>query len=214
LLVARPNLKAASDLVHTDVVVQMHDKPSQALRKGRGASMWLQSMHKERGADAPYRPATGALMAMAKLSSDYAGIGALPLRRYGRRSRGKPSCSISVPRLGRCRHLVNLSAMAANGAGAIGIERPEGCQHRRKKRGLSELASRLPLREGGRTRYYGFVEGMTSAGDGGCGGDEGHRQHRAQPRRARRASSAHAQARARRTLATRLGCCGAAFRRW
>ena len=34
LLAARPKLKAASHLVHTDVVVQMHDKPSQALRKG------------------------------------------------------------------------------------------------------------------------------------------------------------------------------------
>ena len=42
LLAARPKLKAASHLVHTDVVVQMHDKPSQALRKGRRrSSMWL-----------------------------------------------------------------------------------------------------------------------------------------------------------------------------
>jgi glycerol-3-phosphate acyltransferase PlsX len=38
LLAARPQLKAASTLVHTDVVVQMHDKPSQALRKGRRKS--------------------------------------------------------------------------------------------------------------------------------------------------------------------------------
>src|SRR2546430_3504949 len=42
LLDARPQLKAASRLVHTDVAVQMHDKPSQALRKGRRkSSMWL-----------------------------------------------------------------------------------------------------------------------------------------------------------------------------
>src|SRR5262245_6518594 len=42
LLDARPQLKAASHLVHTDVVVEMHDKPSQALRKGRRkSSMWL-----------------------------------------------------------------------------------------------------------------------------------------------------------------------------
>src|SRR5262249_13731614 len=38
LLDARPQLKAASHLVHTDVMVQMHDKPSQALRKGRRKS--------------------------------------------------------------------------------------------------------------------------------------------------------------------------------
>jgi glycerol-3-phosphate acyltransferase PlsX len=42
LLDSRPQLKAASQLVHTDVAVQMHDKPSQALRKGRRkSSMWL-----------------------------------------------------------------------------------------------------------------------------------------------------------------------------
>src|SRR2546430_16875360 len=42
LLDARPQLKAASRLVHTDVAVQMHDKPRPALRKGRRkTSMWL-----------------------------------------------------------------------------------------------------------------------------------------------------------------------------
>src|SRR5258708_21868318 len=42
LLESRPQLKAASQLVHTDVAVQMHDKPSHALRKGRRrSSMWL-----------------------------------------------------------------------------------------------------------------------------------------------------------------------------
>jgi len=38
LLDSRPQLKAASQLVHTDVAVKMHDKPSQALRKGRRKS--------------------------------------------------------------------------------------------------------------------------------------------------------------------------------
>src|SRR5260221_14548053 len=42
LLESRPQLKAASQLVHTDVAVQMHDKTSQALRKGRRRwSIWL-----------------------------------------------------------------------------------------------------------------------------------------------------------------------------
>src|SRR5207302_8864851 len=37
-----PALKASSRLVHTDIAVAMHDKPSQALRKGRWkSSMWL-----------------------------------------------------------------------------------------------------------------------------------------------------------------------------
>src|SRR5260221_14247018 len=42
LLDARPQLKAASRLVHTDIVVHMHDKPSKEVRKGRTqSSMWL-----------------------------------------------------------------------------------------------------------------------------------------------------------------------------
>ena len=37
-----PALKAVSRVVHTDVTVSMHEKPSQALRRGRKtSSMWL-----------------------------------------------------------------------------------------------------------------------------------------------------------------------------
>src|SRR5436190_21655626 len=71
LLDARPQLKAASQLVHTDVAVQMHDKPSQALRKGRRkSSMWLAVDAVKRGdADVAVSAGnTGALMAMAKFN--------------------------------------------------------------------------------------------------------------------------------------------------
>jgi glycerol-3-phosphate acyltransferase PlsX len=41
-LAKHPALKAISSVVHTDVAVSMHDKPSQALRRGRKtSSMWL-----------------------------------------------------------------------------------------------------------------------------------------------------------------------------
>src|SRR4029453_10407790 len=37
-----PALKAVSRVIHTDVAVSMHDKPSQALRRGRkNSTMWL-----------------------------------------------------------------------------------------------------------------------------------------------------------------------------
>src|SRR4029078_11444909 len=37
-----PALQKASRVVHTEVTVSMHDKPSQALRRGRkNSSMWL-----------------------------------------------------------------------------------------------------------------------------------------------------------------------------
>ena len=71
LLEARPRLKAAAQLVHTDVSVKMHDKPSQALRNGRWkSSMWLAIDAVRKGeADAAISAGnTGALMAMAKFN--------------------------------------------------------------------------------------------------------------------------------------------------
>src|SRR3954462_8867951 len=71
LLEQRGRLKAASRLVHTDVVVRMDDKPSQALRRGRWkSSMWLAIDAVKKGeADAAVSPRdTGALMAMAKFN--------------------------------------------------------------------------------------------------------------------------------------------------
>jgi glycerol-3-phosphate acyltransferase PlsX len=66
-----PALKAASRIIHTDVAVQMADKPSQALRKGRKtSSMWLAIDAVKKGeADAAVSAGnTGALMAMARFN--------------------------------------------------------------------------------------------------------------------------------------------------
>src|SRR6201996_3275677 len=64
-----PALKAVSSVIHTDVAVSMHDKPSQALRRGRKtSSMWLAIDAVKRGeADVAISAGnTGALMAMAR----------------------------------------------------------------------------------------------------------------------------------------------------
>ena len=55
--------------MHTDTVVEMQDKPSQAVRRGRGSSMWLAlDAVQKREADFMVSAGnTGALMAMAKL---------------------------------------------------------------------------------------------------------------------------------------------------
>jgi glycerol-3-phosphate acyltransferase PlsX len=68
-LAAHPTLKAVSRVVHTDVAVSMHDKPSQALRRGRKtSSMWLAIDAVKKGeADVAVSAGnTGALMAMAR----------------------------------------------------------------------------------------------------------------------------------------------------
>ena len=69
LVAARPALRSASRLVHTEIAVRMEDKPSQALRYGRWkSSMWLAiDAVKKREADVAVSAGnTGALMAMAK----------------------------------------------------------------------------------------------------------------------------------------------------
>lgn len=64
-----PALKERSKVVDTDLVVAMDAKPSQALRRGKGTSMWLSLEAVKNGeADAAVSAGnTGALMAMAKL---------------------------------------------------------------------------------------------------------------------------------------------------
>ncbi|MEQ1717248.1 MAG: phosphate acyltransferase PlsX [Hyphomicrobium sp.] len=64
-----PALKAKSRIVHTALVVAMHEKPSQALRRGKGTSMWLtlDAVKTGEAHAAVSAGNTGALMAMAKV---------------------------------------------------------------------------------------------------------------------------------------------------
>src|SRR5215510_5462762 len=68
-LAAHKALSARASIVHTDIAVEMQDKPSQAVRRGRGSSMWLALEAVQKGeADCMVSAGnTGALMAMAKL---------------------------------------------------------------------------------------------------------------------------------------------------
>ncbi len=62
-------LAARSRIVHTNIAIEMQDKPSQAVRRGRGSSMWL-ALDAVRTGEAEVAVSagnTGALMAMAKL---------------------------------------------------------------------------------------------------------------------------------------------------
>lgn len=64
-----PLTKARSEIRHTDKAVAMDQKPSQALRKGKGTSMW-NCIASVKAGDANFAVSagnTGALMAMSKL---------------------------------------------------------------------------------------------------------------------------------------------------
>ncbi len=64
-----PALAVRSRVIHTDTVVAMTDKPSQALRRGKGTSLWLSIEAVQKGeADVAVSAGnTGAFMAMSKL---------------------------------------------------------------------------------------------------------------------------------------------------
>jgi len=64
-----PALKAQSRVVHASTAISMDDKPSQALRRGKGSSMWLalEAVQKGQAQAAVSAGNTGALMAIARL---------------------------------------------------------------------------------------------------------------------------------------------------
>ena len=67
MLAAYPELAKKSRVVHTPLAVSMQDKPSQALRRGKGSSMWLalEAVQKGEAHAAVSAGNTGALMAMS-----------------------------------------------------------------------------------------------------------------------------------------------------
>lgn len=66
---AEPSLAGRARIVHTDTVIGMEDKPSTAVRRGKGTSMWLalEAVQKGEAECAVSGGNTGALMAIAKL---------------------------------------------------------------------------------------------------------------------------------------------------
>lgn len=69
ILSAHPALKARATIVHTASAIAMDDKPSSAVRRGKGTSMWLALEAVQRGeADVAVSAGnTGALMALSRL---------------------------------------------------------------------------------------------------------------------------------------------------
>src|SRR2546421_11733662 len=130
LVEQRPRLKAASRLVHTEVVVKMDDKPSQALRRGRWkSSMWLAiDAVKKVSADVAVSAGnTGALMAMAKFElKTMPGIERPAIAAIWPTLRGESIVLDLGASIGAdASHLVNLSAMGSAMARVLlGIDRP------------------------------------------------------------------------------------------
>ena len=171
LLDARPRLKAASRLVHTDVVVRMDAKPSQALRQGRWkSSMWLAIDAVKKGeADAAVSAGnTGALMAMAKFNlRTMAGIERPAIAGVWPTIKGDSVVLDVGASIGAdAEHLVDLAVMGSAMARVlfdlelptvgllnIGVEEVKG-QEAVREAGRILREARLPFLD-----YVGFVEG-------------------------------------------------------
>jgi phosphate acyltransferase len=170
-LARHPALKAASRVIHTDVAVSMHDKPSQALRHGRKtSSMWLAIDAVKRGdADVAVSAGnTGALMAMARFClRTLPGIDRPAIAAVWPTMRGDSVVrDLGATIGGDARHLMALAVMGSAMASVLfDLERPtvgllnigvEEIKGREEIREAAELLRAMNLRQ---LEYIGFVEG-------------------------------------------------------
>jgi glycerol-3-phosphate acyltransferase PlsX len=175
LLEARPHLKTAARVIHTDVAVRMDDKPSQALRYGRWkSSMWLAiDAVKRHEADVAVSAGnTGALMVMAKFNLktmpdiDRPAIAALWPTMKGESIVLDLGASIGAD----AQHLVDFAVMGSAMARVVlGVDRPKvGLLNI----GVEEVKGLEEVREAGRLlrearfddiEYIGFIEGTDIA---------------------------------------------------
>ena len=163
-------LKAASQVVHTDVTVSMHDKPSQALRRGRKtSSMWLAIDAVKKGeADVAISAGnTGALVAMARFclrmleGIDRPALAAIWPTVHGECVVLDLGATIG----GDARHLVALAAMGSAMASAqLHISRPKvgllniGTEEMKGHEEIREAGEMLRAMNLPQLDYIGFVE--------------------------------------------------------
>src|SRR5476651_166031 len=170
-LARHPAMKAASRIIHTDVAVSMHDKPSQALRRGRRtSSMWLAVDAVKRGdADVAVSAGnTGALMAMARFNlRTLPGIDRPAIAAIWPTTRGDSVVlDLGATIGGDAHHLVALAVMGSAMASVLfGIERPTvgllniGVEEIKGREEIREAAELLRAMNLSQLEYIGFVEG-------------------------------------------------------
>jgi glycerol-3-phosphate acyltransferase PlsX len=166
-----PALKAASRIVHTDVAVSMHDKPSQALRRGRKtSSMWLAIDAVKKGeADVAVSAGnTGALMAMARFNLRMLrGIDRPAIAAVWPTMRGDSVVlDLGATIGGDAHHLMALAVMGSAMASVLfDLERPTvgllniGVEEIKGREEIREAAKLLRAMDLPQLEYIGFVEG-------------------------------------------------------
>lgn len=171
LLKGRPRLAAASTVVHTDVVVRMDDKPSQALRQGRRvSSMWraIDAVRMKEADCAVSAGNTGALMAMAKVNLKMmSGISRPAIACLWPTMRGESVVLDVGASIGAtAQHLVDMAVMGAAMARIVfDIEQPTvgllniGVEEIKGVEEVKDAAAALRVAKHPGLTYHGFVEG-------------------------------------------------------
>ncbi|MBN9008240.1 MAG: phosphate acyltransferase PlsX [Rhizobiales bacterium] len=170
-LSAHPAMRAVSRVVHTDVAVSMHDKPSQALRRGRkNSSMWLaiDAVKKSEADVAVSAGNTGALMAMSRFNLRMLpGIDRPAIAAMWPTQRGDSVIlDVGATIGGDAHHLVTLAVMGSAMASVLlGIERPTvgllniGVEEMKGREEIREAAEMLRNADFPQLKFIGFVEG-------------------------------------------------------
>ncbi|MBV8925277.1 MAG: phosphate acyltransferase PlsX [Bradyrhizobium sp.] len=170
-LARHPKLKAVSRVIHTDVAVNMEDKPSQALRRGRKtSSMWLAIDAVKKGeADVAVSAGnTGALMAMARFILHMLdGIDRPAIAAVWPTLRGESVVlDLGATIGGDARHLVALAAMGSAMASVLlNLQRPKvgflniGTEEIKGHEEIREAGELLRAMNLPQLEYVGFVEG-------------------------------------------------------
>jgi len=171
LIESRPRLREAARLVHTDVVVNMDEKPSQALRRGRWKSsmaLAIDAVKRQEADVAVSAGNTGALMAMAKNKlKTMPGIERPAIAALWPTLRGESVVLDVGASIGAdAHHLFNLAVMGSAMARAVfGLDRPTvgllnvGVEEVKGPKEVGEAGRMLRDADLPDLEYVGFVEG-------------------------------------------------------
>jgi glycerol-3-phosphate acyltransferase PlsX len=170
-LARHPALKAVSRVIHTDVAVGMHDKPSQALRRGRRvSSMWqaIEAVKKGEADVAVSAGNTGALMAMGRFCLRMLpGIERPAIAAIWPTQRGDSVIlDVGATIGGDAQHLKTLAVMGGAMASVLfNLERPTvgllniGVEEMKGGDEIREAAELLRAADLPQLKFIGFVEG-------------------------------------------------------
>ncbi len=170
ILENHPKLKAVAEIIHAEIAIAMDDKPSQALRRGRGKSgMWLaiDAVRQGRAHAAVSAGNTGALMAMSRfVLKGLEGIERPAIAAIWPTTRGESVVLDVGATVGAdARQLIEFAVMGEAMASCLfGLDRPSVAL---LNIGVEEVKGNDDIKEAGRQlkdlsiaiNYIGFVEG-------------------------------------------------------